>query len=375
MRASSRAAAAARTISRSCARSHDFLNLTLVEQPNGDFGDTIVRQFLFDAWQLELYERLAQSKDALLAAIAGKGAQGDALSPALQRGLAGPARRRHATRATRACSARSTRSGPTPASSSPTTTSIARIAAAGIAPLPSMRSSGLVGADRRGAARRDAGAARAVELRLVRQAGPAQRAPRLPARRDAVPAAHLSRRDLVSAMSATGAAPHRRRRRRSWRGCDGILAQVPDPEIPVLSVLDLGVDAPPAASGRTAASRSAISPTYSGCPATAVIKARRRCARCGRRASTRERGRRARAALDQRLDERRGPPQAARLTASRRLQSGRHPRRLWRADAPLPARAAARSRTTRQSEFGSTPCKALYRCDACLEPFDHFKCI
>ena len=27
------------------------------------------------------------------------------------------------------------------------------------------------------------------------------------------------------------------------------------------------------------------------------------------------------------------------------------------------------------SEFGSTPCKALYRCDACLEPFDYFKCI
>jgi ring-1,2-phenylacetyl-CoA epoxidase subunit PaaD len=31
--------------------------------------------------------------------------------------------------------------------------------------------------------------------------------------------------------------------------------------------------------------------------------------------------------------------------------------------------------TTRLSEFGSTPCKALYRCDSCLEPFDHFKCI
>lgn len=51
----------------------DYLNLTLVEQPNGDFGDTIVRQFLFDAWQLGLYEGLAQSKDATLAAVAGKG--------------------------------------------------------------------------------------------------------------------------------------------------------------------------------------------------------------------------------------------------------------------------------------------------------------
>jgi ring-1,2-phenylacetyl-CoA epoxidase subunit PaaC len=50
----------------------EFLNLTLVEQPNGDFGQTIVRQCLFDAWQLALYEALQQSKDATLAAIAAK---------------------------------------------------------------------------------------------------------------------------------------------------------------------------------------------------------------------------------------------------------------------------------------------------------------
>jgi ring-1,2-phenylacetyl-CoA epoxidase subunit PaaC len=51
----------------------DFVNPTLVEQPNGDFGQTIVRQFLFDAWQLELYERLASSSDRRLAEIAAKG--------------------------------------------------------------------------------------------------------------------------------------------------------------------------------------------------------------------------------------------------------------------------------------------------------------
>jgi ring-1,2-phenylacetyl-CoA epoxidase subunit PaaC len=50
----------------------EFLNATLVEQPNGDFGLTIVRQFLVDAWQLELYERLLESKDARLAEIAAK---------------------------------------------------------------------------------------------------------------------------------------------------------------------------------------------------------------------------------------------------------------------------------------------------------------
>lgn len=51
----------------------EYLNLTLVEQPNGDFAYTIARQFLFDAWQLGLYEALASSTDTALAAIAGKG--------------------------------------------------------------------------------------------------------------------------------------------------------------------------------------------------------------------------------------------------------------------------------------------------------------
>ncbi len=49
-----------------------YLNLTLVEQPNGDFARTIVRQFLFDAWQSGLCEALQHSRDARLAAIAAK---------------------------------------------------------------------------------------------------------------------------------------------------------------------------------------------------------------------------------------------------------------------------------------------------------------
>jgi len=50
----------------------DYLNLALVEQPNGDFGRTIVRQFLLDAFQMELYEALQQSKDARLAEVAAR---------------------------------------------------------------------------------------------------------------------------------------------------------------------------------------------------------------------------------------------------------------------------------------------------------------
>jgi ring-1,2-phenylacetyl-CoA epoxidase subunit PaaC len=50
----------------------EYLNPVLAEQPNGDFGRTIVRQVLIDAFQLELYERMTASTDERLAAIAAK---------------------------------------------------------------------------------------------------------------------------------------------------------------------------------------------------------------------------------------------------------------------------------------------------------------
>jgi len=53
----------------------DFRNVQLVEQPNGDFAETIARQFLFDAFDLPFMEALAASKDETLAAIAAKAAK------------------------------------------------------------------------------------------------------------------------------------------------------------------------------------------------------------------------------------------------------------------------------------------------------------
>jgi len=53
----------------------DWKNCLLVEQPNGDFGQTIARQLLFSMWQHMLYGRLAQSKEERIAAIAAKGAK------------------------------------------------------------------------------------------------------------------------------------------------------------------------------------------------------------------------------------------------------------------------------------------------------------
>jgi ring-1,2-phenylacetyl-CoA epoxidase subunit PaaC len=51
---------------------HEFRNLLLVEQPNGDFAQTQLRQFLYDAYAIELWQQLVHSSDPTLAAVAGK---------------------------------------------------------------------------------------------------------------------------------------------------------------------------------------------------------------------------------------------------------------------------------------------------------------
>lgn len=53
----------------------DFRNMLLCERPNGDFAHTMVRQFLFDAWQVEALAGLARAPDARLAGIAAKAAK------------------------------------------------------------------------------------------------------------------------------------------------------------------------------------------------------------------------------------------------------------------------------------------------------------
>lgn len=143
-----------------------------------------------------------------------------------------------------------------------------------------------------------------------------------------------------------------------------VLRSVMDPEIPVLSVLDLGVvryvrdDA-----GQI---RVGITPTYSGCPATEVIR------RSIQEALARE-------DLDDVIVETvLSPPWSSEWLS----EEGRRKLQAFGIAAPV-ARAAANIAcphcgshdVERVSEFGSTPCKAHYRCGECLEPFDVFKCI
>ncbi len=156
---------------------------------------------------------------------------------------------------------------------------------------------------------------------------------------------------------------------RVWR----LLAEVPDPEIPVLSIVDLGIvrHVRRAAAGRL---HVGITPTYSGCPATEVIRVAVRGAL--------DRG----GFPDAVLEEVLSPPWTSDwlTTAGRRKlkdfgiappqQAVSTPRQLWQAPLVPCPRCSSRA-TERISEFGSTPCKAHYRCGACGEPFDYFKCL
>ncbi len=158
------------------------------------------------------------------------------------------------------------------------------------------------------------------------------------------------------------------------------LAEVPDPEIPVISVVDLGIIRDVAHEGDTLVVR--VTPTYSGCPATAVITFEIE-------AKLREKGV---AAL--RIDRQLSPP----WTTDWLSAEGREKLRAYgiappvdgtATGAPVAGRIArlggqpqaiacphcGASDTRRVSQFGSTPCKAAYQCNACLEPFDYFKCI
>lgn len=138
-----------------------------------------------------------------------------------------------------------------------------------------------------------------------------------------------------------------------------ILDRVPDPEIPVVSITDLGIvrgiaDDPP---------RVLISPTYTGCPATLAIEQMIREALD-------------KAGFDHVYVQRvLFPPWTTEWISERgreRLQAyGIAPPDP---NAKTPCPRCGSMETHEVSRFGSTPCKAQWRCDSCLEPFDRFKC-
>jgi ring-1,2-phenylacetyl-CoA epoxidase subunit PaaD len=141
------------------------------------------------------------------------------------------------------------------------------------------------------------------------------------------------------------------------------LAAVPDPEIPVISLVDLGVIRDVAWDGDTLV--VTVTPTYSGCPATRVINL------------DIEQALRAHGVAKLKLARRLSPP----WTTDWLSAAGREKLSAYGIAPPVErgrdvaCPRCGSNRTEKISQFGSTPCKAHFRCRDCLEPFDYFKCI
>lgn len=156
-------------------------------------------------------------------------------------------------------------------------------------------------------------------------------------------------------------------RARAWKAA----AAVPDPEIPVVTVADLGILREVTVKDGVATAR--LTPTYTGCPAVLAIE-------LAVEAALRAAG------FEAKIERVIAPA----WTTDWITEAGREKLRAYGIAPPAKAANSVRAlfgetvvacprcgseETARVSEFGSTPCKALYRCESCLEPFDYFKCI
>jgi ring-1,2-phenylacetyl-CoA epoxidase subunit PaaD len=149
-----------------------------------------------------------------------------------------------------------------------------------------------------------------------------------------------------------------------------ILAGVADPEIPVLSVLDLGIVRDVVESADARAVSVTVTPTYSGCPAAEVIITD------------------IRSALSVAYDEVEVRVQLSPAwTTDWLTEAGRHKLHdfgiappngrallpVVTVDRPAECPRCGSADLEELAGFGSTPCKALWRCVRCREPFDYFK--
>lgn len=141
------------------------------------------------------------------------------------------------------------------------------------------------------------------------------------------------------------------------------LSAVPDPEIPVISLTDLGIIRDVAWAGDTLV--VTVTPTYSGCPATSIINLDIETALRGHGIE--------KIALKRQL--------SPAWTTDWLSDEGRKKLEAYGIAPPQPAGGpdhcphCGSENVEKVSQFGSTPCKATWRCTDCLEPFDYFKCI
>lgn len=151
------------------------------------------------------------------------------------------------------------------------------------------------------------------------------------------------------------------------------LEEVPDPEVPVLSVIDLGI----VRSVKVLSDKEVeitITPTYSGCPAMNYIEKNIRELLGEKGIET--------IRIQTVLSPAWTTDWMSEAGKEKLLAYGIAPpvnevdKLVLFGDSPIVECPQCHSKNTRMlSQFGSTACKALYQCNDCLEPFDYFKCL
>jgi ring-1,2-phenylacetyl-CoA epoxidase subunit PaaD len=164
-----------------------------------------------------------------------------------------------------------------------------------------------------------------------------------------------------------GPLPAGEREQRAWHVLDG----VPDPEIPVISVRELGIVRDVRVVGGTL--EVVLTPTYSGCPATEMIEQGVREALDAAGLGPLNVTTRLAPAwtTDWISDEGKRKMRQYGIAPPDRTRDAKPMVFVQRLTCP---RCGSRD-TERLSAFGSTACKSLHRCRACMEPFEHFKTI
>ncbi|MBC8085235.1 MAG: phenylacetate-CoA oxygenase subunit PaaJ [Hymenobacter sp.] len=153
-----------------------------------------------------------------------------------------------------------------------------------------------------------------------------------------------------------------------------LLEEVSDPEVPVLSILDLGIVR--GVRVREQAVTVTITPTYSGCPAmnTIATDIRLRLLAEGIRDLTIHNQLSPAWTTDWMTTAGREKLEAYGIAPPVDGTATGHLLHLFGADTAVRCPLCKSAHTHLVSQFGSTACKALYQCDDCREPFDYFKC-
>jgi len=149
-----------------------------------------------------------------------------------------------------------------------------------------------------------------------------------------------------------------------------IAANVPDPELPYLTLTDLGILRSVELQKDTVVAH--VSPTYSGCPALDVIE--QSVIEALEQAGFKARVERVMSppwTTDWITEEGRKKLQANGIAPPQGTQSDKP---AFFASPVINCPNCDSEQTTKVSEFGSTPCKAQYQCKNCSEPFEYFKC-